>query len=445
MNKFKTFLDIVKVDEDERMVYGWASTEDLDSDGEIIKASALEKALPGYMQYPTLREMHQAKVAGTTIEATIKKDDNKKGLYIGAKILAEDAWNLVKGGGYKAFSIGGNVLKKTGNVIHELDLIEISLVDVPANKAAVIEVWKKHKLNKDAETAYTMSNLMINIKETIYYYDYLGKDTKKLKKILELVKQILVQEASEEETDTKSQMANTLKALKAMSFEKGSLAEALRKGVILGMNKSQDKVEDQDDPKKGETEEEVENEETEATEEDSEEKSESEETTTDDESEEDSEVSTEATETDSGDVETEDEKETSEAEPDLQKIQEANAKLEKLSPKKEKNVTPATSKAVKSLVESVSKMVDVMTSLTKRVESLEQTPAAPKSKSSVVFKNKEENKTEKKDSEVLATKKARLAELGKIFDQLGPNEFAKQGHSKEAMQLQDEIAKLQAE
>lgn len=142
--KFKKFIPISKINDEERMVYGWASTPDLDSDGEIVSLDAIQKALPAYLQYPTLREMHMPKVAGTIKNSEIKSG-KQKGLYIGAKVVADDAWNLVKEGVYRGFSIGGNIINKVNNIIQELELVEISLVDVPANKKAKLEIWKKGK------------------------------------------------------------------------------------------------------------------------------------------------------------------------------------------------------------------------------------------------------------------------------------------------------------
>lgn len=138
MQKIDKFIPIQKVDDEQRMVWGYASTPDLDSDGEIIELNAIEKALPEYMKFPTIREMHQPKAAGRTVEATI---DNK-GLFIGAKIVSDEAWNMVKEGVYAGFSIAGKVVQKLRNRISELKLTEISLVDVPANKSAVITLWK---------------------------------------------------------------------------------------------------------------------------------------------------------------------------------------------------------------------------------------------------------------------------------------------------------------
>jgi len=136
---FQRFIPISKVDEEKRMVYGWASTPDLDSQGEVVSTKALKNALPAYMAFPALRQMHQPQVAGVTKEATT----SDKGLFIGAKIVVDDAWRLVKEGVYRGFSIGGAVRQKVDNVITDLNLTEISLVDVPANRSTVFTLVKR--------------------------------------------------------------------------------------------------------------------------------------------------------------------------------------------------------------------------------------------------------------------------------------------------------------
>lgn len=135
---FSLFVPLTKRDDEKRMVYGYASTEAIDSDGEVISREAIQGALPGYMKFGNIREMHQLSAVGVTKETEI--DD--KGLYIGAKIVDDDAWNKVKEGVYKGFSIGGRATERVGKKITKLDLIEISLVDRPANPEALIEVFK---------------------------------------------------------------------------------------------------------------------------------------------------------------------------------------------------------------------------------------------------------------------------------------------------------------
>src|ERR1700679_3920075 len=132
---------IRKIDSDERIVYGYASTEATDSQGEIVRKEALEAALPAYMRFANIREMHRPSAVGVAKEATV--DDT--GLWLKAKIVDDDAWRKVKEGVYKGFSIGGAVTGRDGGnpqVVTGVELTEISLVDRPANPDAVFALWK---------------------------------------------------------------------------------------------------------------------------------------------------------------------------------------------------------------------------------------------------------------------------------------------------------------
>jgi HK97 family phage prohead protease len=132
---------IAKIDAEQRMVWGYASTEALDEQGEIVKREALDAALADYMRFANIREMHQPSAIGVAKEATI--DD--KGLYLAAKIVDDEAWEKVIQGVYKGFSIGGRVTARDPtdrNIITGLTLTEISVVDRPANPEAVFDCWK---------------------------------------------------------------------------------------------------------------------------------------------------------------------------------------------------------------------------------------------------------------------------------------------------------------
>ena len=132
---------IQKIDAEQRMVFGYASTEAVDMAGEIVLKSAIEAALDDYLEFANLREMHQLSAVGTTEEASV--DD--KGLYIGAKVVDDIAWGKVTSGVYKGFSVGGKTLARDPNnkkIITKMLLTEISLVDRPSNPEARFDVWK---------------------------------------------------------------------------------------------------------------------------------------------------------------------------------------------------------------------------------------------------------------------------------------------------------------
>jgi phage head maturation protease len=135
------YAPIAKVDAEQRMVWGYASTEAEDDQGETITRDALAAALGDYLKFANIREMHQMSAVGVAEEAGV--DD--KGLYVGARIVDSAAWDKVTSGVYKGFSVGGRVKSRSPSdrsVITALSLTEISLVDRPANPEAVFDCWK---------------------------------------------------------------------------------------------------------------------------------------------------------------------------------------------------------------------------------------------------------------------------------------------------------------
>jgi phage head maturation protease len=137
----KVYIPIAKVNAESREVWGYASTEARDDQGEIIRRDALVAALGDYMKFANIREMHQLSAVGVAREAAV--DD--RGLYIGAKIVDDQAWQKIVEGVYKGYSIGGRVTQRDPadyKTITGLVLNEISLVDRPANPEAVFDYWK---------------------------------------------------------------------------------------------------------------------------------------------------------------------------------------------------------------------------------------------------------------------------------------------------------------
>ncbi len=123
-------------------VYGIATSEALDEQGEIVRADAIRAAIPDYMRFPALREMHQLSAAGTTLEAEVCEDGTTR---IVAHVVDPVAVAKVKNQVYRGFSIGGRVTQRqAGNpsTVTGLVLNEISLVDRPANPEAVFDCWK---------------------------------------------------------------------------------------------------------------------------------------------------------------------------------------------------------------------------------------------------------------------------------------------------------------
>lgn len=141
-------------------VYGIASSEAEDSDGEIIKADAVRGALPDYLKFGAVREMHQSVAAGTALEARV---DDAGLTHFGAHVVDPTSVLKVQTGVLKGFSLGGTILKRSTEnhrVIESIRLTEISLVDRPANPDAVINLVK---LDDAGETRMPLAKSMYSV------------------------------------------------------------------------------------------------------------------------------------------------------------------------------------------------------------------------------------------------------------------------------------------
>ena len=152
----KLYAEIAKMeaqDDGTVKVWGYASSEAVDSDGEIIAAEAMKAAIPDYMKFGAVREMHGSNAAGTAIEINVEDDGRT---FFGAHIVDPIAVTKVKTGVYKGFSIGGSVTARdelNKSQITGLKLTEISLVDRPANPDAVFTCYKADKPKDEEEAA----------------------------------------------------------------------------------------------------------------------------------------------------------------------------------------------------------------------------------------------------------------------------------------------------
>lgn len=144
---------LVKVDKQRRVVSGFATLDNLDSHGDIVDTQASLNAFSRFRG--NIREMHQPIAAGKLVsfrQDTFYDKETKKsytGVFVDVYVSrgAEDTWQKVLDGTLSGFSIGGSVNKSdTVNmhddydgvvrIIKDYDLIELSLVDNPANQLA---------------------------------------------------------------------------------------------------------------------------------------------------------------------------------------------------------------------------------------------------------------------------------------------------------------------
>ena len=123
------------------IVSGIASSESVDSDGEIILSKAISDAIPDYMRFGAVREMHDNKACGTALSMMVVNDKTM----FEALVVDPIAVMKINTGVYKGFSIGGKITKRNDmnkNIIEGLKLVEVSLVDRPANPESIFTMVK---------------------------------------------------------------------------------------------------------------------------------------------------------------------------------------------------------------------------------------------------------------------------------------------------------------
>ena len=153
-NNLRFSLPFSKVDKERRTVSGFASLDNLDKQMDIVTAEASMEAFAKFRG--NIREMHQPLAVGKMVNFKAEKyfdPDSKKffnGVYVSAYVSkgAQDTWEKVLDGTLTGFSIGGRMNKWDDGydeksdtqirIIKEYDLVELSLVDSPANQFANI-------------------------------------------------------------------------------------------------------------------------------------------------------------------------------------------------------------------------------------------------------------------------------------------------------------------
>jgi len=150
---------LTKVDIDRRTVHGFATLDNLDKQDDVVPMEASIKAFEHFRG--NIREMHQPLAVGKMIsfkpESMYDQETGQihNGVFVSAYISrgAQDTWEKIVDRTLSGFSIGGVIkesrevfdrqLDKLVRVIDEYELVELSLVDAPANPLANITLVQK--------------------------------------------------------------------------------------------------------------------------------------------------------------------------------------------------------------------------------------------------------------------------------------------------------------
>jgi len=150
-------IPFTKVDEVRRTVTGIATADNMDLEGDIIEFAASLDAFNNWVG--NIREMHAPIAVGKALDfrhTTVTGDDGRmyNGIEVEAYISrgAEDTWLKVLDKTLGGFSIGGKILdieeefdNTLGHIVRritEMMLLELSLVDNPANPLAMLSMIK---------------------------------------------------------------------------------------------------------------------------------------------------------------------------------------------------------------------------------------------------------------------------------------------------------------
>lgn len=170
-NSISVRMPISKVDKERRIVSGWATTDSIDKQGDIVNVEASTKAFEGFRG--NVREQHTPLAVGKVVsfkqDKYFDKEENAfyNGIYVDVYVSkgAEDTWHKINEGILTGFSIGGSIndseevynkqLDAPVRVIKDYDLYELSLVDNPANpNSNIVSVQKFNHSDEQIEKNY---------------------------------------------------------------------------------------------------------------------------------------------------------------------------------------------------------------------------------------------------------------------------------------------------
>jgi HK97 family phage prohead protease len=156
MNRAFVDLEIKSLDDEQRIIEGWATTPDVDRMGDIVMPKGAEYKLP----IPFLLDHDHSQVVGEVNSVDVSDKGIKFRAQIArivedgpAKDLVDKAWSYIKNGLRKAVSIGFRpldfeVLPNGGLKFISWDWYELSAVGIPAQPEAVITGTKSYSLGE---------------------------------------------------------------------------------------------------------------------------------------------------------------------------------------------------------------------------------------------------------------------------------------------------------
>lgn len=196
------------------IVNGFFTSDAIDEVGDIITREATENALPKYREWGNIRYMHQPKPVAKMLR--IGAEDKLKWNEVEIHVIDPDAVFQVKNGLLKALSVGIwirswddiEIDEETGAwIILAYDLVEISLVDHPANYDACLFLDDEKSITASpelrqlvAQHGFAMVSKALGAVTTSLEMEE-EIDMDELEKDLQLEEEIIAEETVEEEVE----------------------------------------------------------------------------------------------------------------------------------------------------------------------------------------------------------------------------------------------------
>ena len=183
-------MPIAKIDEERRIVSGFATLDNIDRQGDRLLSEASRKAFENFRG--NIRLMHQPIPAGKLISFREnsfydpKTSKTYSGVFVDAYISkgAENIWQMVLDGTLTGFSVGGKIVdfesamdtesEQPIRIVKQYELMELSLVDSPANQFAnILSIQKVDDkiITTGIATGYSIENIFWCKKDEIAISD----------------------------------------------------------------------------------------------------------------------------------------------------------------------------------------------------------------------------------------------------------------------------------
>lgn len=207
--KHNQFITTIKsVEDDNKIITMCGSTEVVDRTGDIIKMSGVD--LTNYLKNPVILFNHDYdKIIGKALEVEVIDSKLIFKIQFADTKLGNEVYYLLKNGYMNASSIGFIGKEYEGNehgglTFTKIELLELSIVSVPCNPTALIQLRKDFKDNKISKAIF--EELGGNMKTSKKEFTQDNIDA--IKKAIELLASIIEETEEQEDTETSTEEEN---------------------------------------------------------------------------------------------------------------------------------------------------------------------------------------------------------------------------------------------